>query len=179
MSTKAPQAPRTVVEPGTVWILGPLRSPVPFMSMNDRGDRRAEAPMVREWRSAACAAARQQHLPRQLGNRVRVDVAVHFPDVDARGRPNGQDRDRHNYYPTAKHLLDGLTPPKPLTQVIDLPGGGKRKVPAGQTVGYPLLIDDADWYVDGPVVVIRELVPRVQYPFGAVTITITALEVLR
>ncbi|GFJ79537.1 hypothetical protein [Phytohabitans houttuyneae] len=85
-------------EPRT-WTLE-IRPPAPFLNLNDRRERRSNAP--RPWRAAGWAAAKQAKLPTGLA-RVRIDVVVWLP-------PNS-DPDEENLRATTKALVDGLGRP--------------------------------------------------------------------
>lgn len=75
--------------------------PAQLLNMNQRLHWTAQRRIAREWRAAAQYAARntvasasRQHPP--------CTVAVMLPVPDRR------QRDPHNYFPTVKHIIDGL-----------------------------------------------------------------------
>lgn len=75
--------------------------PGALMNMNDRPHWRAKAELTKEWKNAAFWIAKQN----------RCQPLAHFPvtvtcifDRKSTGRI-----DPHNYYPTVKALMDGLT----------------------------------------------------------------------
>lgn len=86
-----------------------------LMSLNDRKHWRATLDTKAALRQLGVLAGRAARLE---FDRARLTVLFHWPDRRI--------RDRHNYFPTIKHVLDGI-------------------VDAG------VLPDDSDKYLDGPI----------------------------
>jgi crossover junction endodeoxyribonuclease RusA len=82
----------------TTWTIS-FPAPVQLLSMNDRMHWRPEARLVRIWRTAAYASARQQHPGLRLPP-CTVDIAL--PVKDRRRR------DPANYHKTQKPCIDGM-----------------------------------------------------------------------
>lgn len=75
-------------------------APAPLMSMNDRHHWSRQRRDARTWRIAARVNA---HLTiPQPRTHPPCTVAIDLPVADKRRR------DPHNYYPTVKHIIDGL-----------------------------------------------------------------------
>jgi Holliday junction resolvase RusA-like endonuclease len=80
--------------------------PAEQMNMNDRKHRLTNAKLTKQWKDAAYYAACRTLPPGPTGRRLTefpVEVHCIFP-VHTAGR-----RDPHNWYPTVKAILDGLT----------------------------------------------------------------------
>lgn len=68
------------------------------MNMNDRTHWRAYARQRGKWRAAAGAAVLAADLDRLPPADIHVELPV----------PGNRRRDPHNWYPTVKHIVDGL-----------------------------------------------------------------------
>lgn len=75
-----------------------ITAPVGWLNSNDRKDRRAQAPDVKQWRQAAATYCRAAKVPRLA--KVEVTAEVRFPT----DRPRG---DAPNVYPSIKAAIDG------------------------------------------------------------------------
>jgi hypothetical protein len=122
-----------------------MRIPAPdaFINANSRQHRLAgTAQRTRSWRDAGALHARANRLPKL--QRARIRITLHFPDA--------RRRDDHNYFGTAKALIDGI-------------------------VGdYGLLPNDSSQYLVGVELCGGERVTQRSHgygPPGEVTITIT------
>ena|SRR5581483_8589118 len=122
-----------------------VTAPCKWLTANDRRTPIAQSALIRQWREASFAAAKVAHLPVGL-QRVRIDVVAHF-----RGRPPV--RDRSNLAPTIKAVVDGLGPAR------DFLWRGKPF----HAVGYGLIPDDSDAYLDGPHLEIGAPLPARTY----------------
>lgn len=76
-----------------------IKAPVPWLNVNQRKDRRAQAGDVKQWRTAGQTFCKSARVPRGLG-RVNVTAVVRFPDDRVR-------RDAPNVYPAIKAAVDG------------------------------------------------------------------------
>lgn len=75
-----------------------IPAPAPWLSANQRRDRRRDTPNRRAWRDAGLVHAKRVRLPKlQYAHIVAV---LRFP--------NNLRRDAHNYMPSLKALVDGL-----------------------------------------------------------------------
>lgn len=147
-----------MTEQARTWTLE-IPAPARMFSENTDEHWRVTSKAVKEWREASFLWATQAKLPKHLGNRVRVDVVLHFV--------GNRDRDNFNYHKyVVKPLVDGLCRPRTV-----LGRRGVRTEP-----GYQLVDDDNPRYLDGPFIVIGEKVPRAQFPYGLAVVTITELD---
>lgn len=118
-------------------------APCAWLNANDRGAWRWHSGKIRDWRNAALVSARAAKLPKL--ERAHIIATFRFQDA---GR-----RDVHNWYPTAKALVDGL-------------------------IEYGLLPDDSTAYLIGPDLRVGEKLGRRRFaPVGEVVLTITELAV--
>lgn len=75
-----------------------IKAPVPWLNVNQRRDRRAQAGDVKQWRRAGFTFSRAAMVPRiELAD---VTAVVRFPDDHVR-------RDAPNVYPSIKAAVDG------------------------------------------------------------------------
>lgn len=75
-----------------------IKAPVPWLNVNQRRDRRAQAGDVKQWRRAGFTFSRAAMVPRiELAD---VIATVRFPDDHVR-------RDAPNVYPSIKAAVDG------------------------------------------------------------------------
>lgn len=82
-----------------IWTLDEILVPsAQMISLNDRGDRRRVAPIVKNLRTMAMIRARAAGIGRS--ERLRLVAWLRFPDA--------RRRDPHNYMPTLKSLVDGF-----------------------------------------------------------------------
>ena len=120
----------------------------------------AASKLIKMWRGATYAAAKVARLPTGL-TRVRVEAVAHF-----RGR--SPVRDSGNLAPTLKAVLDGLGPSR------EYLWRGRRV----HGIGYGLVPDDSDQFVDGPHWTIGEALPAKPYAnVGHLIVTITEVVV--
>lgn len=75
-----------------------IKAPVPWLNVNQRRDRRAQAGDVKEWRKAGRQFCQHAKVPRL--SRAAVTAVVRFPDDRVR-------RDAPNVYPSIKAAVDG------------------------------------------------------------------------
>lgn len=75
-----------------------IKAPVPWLNVNQRKDRRAQAGDVRQWRRAGWTFSRAAMVPRI--DLAEVTAIVRFPDDHVR-------RDAPNVYPSIKAAVDG------------------------------------------------------------------------
>lgn len=161
-----PQVPpdsRPTVELGPGWWRITFAAPERMLSSNTRLHWRVTSPIRKTWREAMYLHAVAAKLPKGLA-RVRIDVVLRMPTARRTDAPNF-----HHY--VLKPLVDGLGPSR--EQVI------RKGARAGQVVrevGYGLIADDTQQYVDGPHPLIGEPArDRVRLPYGQVVLTITDL----
>lgn len=129
-----------------------ISAPCAWLTANSRMHRMAEAKLIKQWRLAACLAARWAKLPTGL-DKVRIDAVAHF-----RGRAPVRDSD--NLRPTLKAVIDGLGP--------------QRLNKRGVVPGHGLIADDDDKHLDGPYLTIGEKLPALTYGRpGELVLTIT------
>lgn len=76
--------------------------PAPLMNMNKRLHWREERRLARIWRATACIAAVESLGTPKQRRRGPSMVKITLPV-----RTNAR-RDPHNYFPTVKHIVDGL-----------------------------------------------------------------------
>ncbi len=139
-----------------VWTLR-FPAPAPMISVNGNPHWRKTSPARKAFREAMFLHAKGAKLPTGLVL-VRVEVELGFP---AGGR-----RDASNYYShVVKPLVDGIGPP------IDTIRGKKRVT----AVGYNLIPDDTQEFLDGPYARLGPSGKRRGAPFGESVVTITDL----
>jgi crossover junction endodeoxyribonuclease RusA len=83
---------------GRQWTLR-IKAPVPWLNVNQRRDRRAQAGDVKEWRKAGRTFCQQARVPRLA--QAELTAVVRFPDDRVR-------RDAPNVYPSIKAAVDGV-----------------------------------------------------------------------
>jgi len=88
------------ISPATTPITFPL--PAPLMNMNKRLHWREERRLARIWRQTAMIAAIDSLGTPKQRRRGPSTVEITLPVRDRRKR------DPHNYFPTVKHIVDGL-----------------------------------------------------------------------
>lgn len=160
-----PQAPTgaqpTVARGSGTWTIA-FPAPAKMLSSNSRHHWRSTSPIRKAWREAMFWHATAAKLPTGLA-KVRVDVVLRFPTAARKDAPN-----YHQW--VLKPLVDALGPAR--EQTIRR---GPRAGTVVREVGYGLIPDDTQQYVDGPFPRIGEPVRDKAMPFGQVTVTITDL----
>lgn len=141
---------------GDRWMLV-LPAPCEWVNSNNRGHWAPKAKLVKQWRKATVARAREAKLPQGLA-RVRIDVLLRFTTKHR--------RDAANYEPTLKGCIDGLCRDK-----THINKHGKQI----DAPGYGLIWDDEPKFLDGPFTRIGEPVNKQRYPLGLVQLLVTDL----
>lgn len=144
----------TAVTETRTWTLL-IPAPTTMQTSNRRERWHSIAPRRRAWREAAYWQAAAAKLPRGL-TKVRIDVVLRFT--------TNRRRDAPNYHPEViKPCVDALAPPKTAKT-----GKGERVDP-----GWGLIPDDTEEFVFLTEPEIGPTVPKAEYPYGLVELTIT------
>jgi len=148
----------TVAETRTrTWTIE-IPAPTPMQTSNRREHWTKISKRRKAWRETAYGRLAAAGLPKGLA-RIRIDVELRFTDRRRRDAPN-------YYSDVIKPCVDATAAEKR----VKAKDGGYRV-----ELGWGLIPDDTAEYLDLTAPRIGQPVPRIQYPFGLVVLTITDL----